>query len=313
MQDKIVLAYVTSNSTIMPDPAVLTHINYAFGTVNKTFDGVIIHHEERLTSIAALKAGTPSLRVLLSIGGWTAGGFSEMASTDTGRKAFAAHCASICTGFGLDGIDIDWEYPTSEAAGISASPADTANYTLLMQEIRAAIGNNRLLTLASHAGAKFIDFAAIRDTIDFVNIMVYDVDRPPYHHSALFASPMARKWTCESAVNAHISAGLPPEKLVLGLPFYGHGDTKAVPDFIDYGKIIRLTGFEKKWDEAAQVPYLQDSKGRVVCVYDDEQSLALKCAYIKSRGGRGAMYWEYNGDDTDGTLRKCVYHAIMKD
>jgi chitinase len=312
MQEKIVLAYVTSNSGIMPDPAVLTHINYAFGLVNKTFDGVIIQNEERLKSIAALKAGTQSLRVMLSIGGWGAGGFSEMASTGAGRKSFAAHCASICTGFGIDGIDIDWEYPTSTAAEISASPSDTANYTLLMQEIRAAIGKDRLLTLASHAGAKFIDFAAIRDVIDFVNIMVYDVDRPPYHHSAIFASPIARKWTCETAINAHISAGLPPEKLVLGLPFYGHGDGKAIPDFINYSEIIRLKGFKKKWDETAQVPYLQDANGRLVCAYDDEKSLALKCAYIKSRGGRGAMYWQYDCDDADGTLRKCVYNAVME-
>ena len=90
----------------------------------------------------------PELKVLLSIGGWGSGRFSEMAANDEYRRAFAADCDRVVKEFALDGIDIDWEYPTSSMANISSSPDDTENFTLLMQDIRAAIGNEKELTLA---------------------------------------------------------------------------------------------------------------------------------------------------------------------
>jgi chitinase len=306
----IVLAYITAGTTVLPDPAVLTHINYAFGVVNNTFDGVIVQHEARLREIAALKARAPRLKLLLSIGGWTAGGFSEMASTPERRAAFSADCARVCAQFGLDGIDLDWEYPTSTEAGIAAAPEDRDNYTALMGALRQALGAERLLTLASYAGAQFIDFAAIAHLIDFVNIMVYDLGRPPFHNAPVFASAMTRKWTCESAVAAHLAAGLPADKLVLGLPFYGHGDTKTLPDFIDYKDIVKLTGFTQHRDPVALVPYLTDAAGAVVCVYDDAESLERKCAFACDQGLRGVMYWEYACDDAQGTLRQRVYAAL---
>lgn len=69
----IVGAYVTSWSDVMPDPSRVTHINYAFGHVKKTFDGVDIANEERLRSIMELKTVAPSVKFSLSIGGWGSG------------------------------------------------------------------------------------------------------------------------------------------------------------------------------------------------------------------------------------------------
>ena len=103
---RIVVAYVTSNPTVMPDPSRMTHINYAFGHVNDTFNGVRINNESRLHSITALKKDAPWLKVCLSIGGWGSGRFSEMAATDENRKAFAADCARVVAEFDLDGIDL---------------------------------------------------------------------------------------------------------------------------------------------------------------------------------------------------------------
>lgn len=111
--DKVIVAYVTSWSSVMPDPSVMTHINYAFGHVNDNHDGVRIDNEERLRSIVALKRINPSLKVLLSVGGWGSGGFSEMAADKGWRWCFASHCRFLVESFGLDGIDIDWEYPSS--------------------------------------------------------------------------------------------------------------------------------------------------------------------------------------------------------
>lgn len=305
----VVLAYVTSWSSIIPDPEVVTHINYAFGHVTESFDGIRIDNEGRLKTIVALKKQKPSLKVLLSIGGWGSGRFSEMAATAQNRKAFAADCKRIADEFDLDGIDIDWEYPTSKAGGISASPEDTKNYTLLMQDIRKAIGKNKLLTLASVASGQYIDFAAIEPYIDFVNIMTYDIANPPYHHASLFRSDMTKGVSCEEAVNAHVKAGMPVHRLVLGIPFYGHG-TGAM-QFCNYKDIVKQTEYTRKWDETAQVPYLADSSGKMVCTYEDAESIGYKCNYINSRGMLGAMYWDYDGDDAEGTLQKAVSEGII--
>lgn len=172
---KVIVAYVTSWSRVMPDPKTMTHINYAFGHVTNTFDGVRIDNPERLRSIVELKKQNPHLKVMLSVGGWGSGRFSEMASDARRRWAFAEDCRRVVDELGLDGIDIDWEYPTSRAAGISASDEDTDNFTLLMRDLRKTLGKKRLLTLATVSNARYIDFKAIDKYINFVNIMAYDM------------------------------------------------------------------------------------------------------------------------------------------
>lgn len=309
----VIVAYVTSWSRIMPDPEVVTHINYAFGHITDAFNGVRIDNEGRLRSLVALKKQKPSLKILLSIGGWGSGRFSEMASTDENRKAFATDCKRVVKTFGLDGIDIDWEYPTSSAAGISSTPEDTGNYTLLMQEIRKAIGKKKLLTLASVATGQFIDFEAIEPLVDFVNIMTYDIATPPSHHASLYRSEMTIGVSCEEAVEAHIKAGMPAHRLVLGIPFYGHG-REEIPYFIDYKEVVKRIEsgiYERIWDQVAQVPYLKNKDGKMVCTYEDAQSIEGKCKFIREKGLLGGMYWEYDGDDAQGTLRTAVYRGIM--
>jgi len=341
----VVLAYVTSWTTIMPDPEYVTHINYAFGHVNETFNGVMINRpprsgsnnndgrptsEDRLRSLVDLKKQKPSLIIMLSIGGWGSGRFSEMAADATNRLAFAADCQRVVKEFGLDGIDMDWEYPTSSSAGISSSPADMENFTLLMRDIRQAIGKDKLLTFASAASARYVDFKAVEPYIDFVNIMTYDISpNGSVHHAGLYRSELTgepgRGLSCEESLEAHVKAGIPIHRLVLGMPFYGHGRDK-VPGSIDYKSIINrkgilgfitrdgetiLEGHKEMWDAMAQAPYWVDADGKFVLSYETPRSIAIKCEWLKQKGMLGAMYWEYNCDDDEGTLRKAVYNGVM--
>jgi chitinase len=299
-KEYVIIAYVTSWKDVPVDPTVMTHINYAFGHVNDTFDGVRIDNPRRLRNIVDLKSINPDLKVMLSVGGWGSGRFSEMASDDQRRLSFAQDCLKAVEEFGLDGIDIDWEYPTSDAAGISASPDDRENFNLLMRDLRAVLGEDRLLTLASSAYAEYIDFHACEKYLDFVNIMTYDMANAPYHHAALYASENT-EGCCEGAVKAHVEAGVPIEKLVLGVPFYGRGGT-AMPRFVDYRHIEAGEEYVEMWDEVAQAPYLADKDGNLVLGYDTPKSLTLKCDYIKENGLLGIMYWEYAGDTPEGEL-----------
>lgn len=308
---KVVVAYVTSWSEVMPDPQYMTHINYAFGHVNESFNGVKIDNEERLRQIVDLRKQKPELKVLLSIGGWGSGRFSEMAANDEYRRAFAADCDRVVKEFALDGIDIDWEYPTSSMANISSSPDDTENFTLLMQDIRAAIGNEKELTLATVASARYIDFKAILPFVDFVNIMAYDMASAPKHHSALYPSGHSGDITSDGAVTAHLKAGVPPSKLVMGMPFYGRGGD-GYPSFQDYNKVGNTdTQYTEKWDEVAQVPYLADKNDTLVFGFENPRSLAIKCQYILDKDLLGGMYWDYSGDNEQGDLRRTVAENLL--
>lgn len=308
---KVVVAYVTSWSEVMPDPQYMTHINYAFGHVNESFNGVKIDNEERLRQIVDLRKQKPELKVLLSIGGWGSGRFSEMAANDEYRCAFAADCDRVVKEFALDGIDIDWEYPTSSMANISSSPDDTENFTLLMQDIRAAIGNEKELTLATVASARYIDFKAILPSVDFVNIMAYDMASAPKHHSALYPSGHSGDITSDGAVTAHLKAGVPPSKLVMGMPFYGRGGD-GYPRFQDYNKVGNTdTQYTEKWDEVAQVPYLADKNDTLVFGFENPRSLAIKCQYILDKDLLGGMYWDYSGDNEQGDLRRTVAENLL--
>ena len=308
---KVVVAYVTSWSDVMPDPQCMTHINYAFGHVNESFNGVKIDNEERLKQIVDLKKQKPDLKVLLSIGGWGSGRFSEMAANDEYRRAFAVDFERVVEEFALDGIDIDWEYPTSSMANISSSPDDTENFTLLMQDIRAAIGNEKELTLATVASARYIDFKAILPSVDFVNIMAYDMASAPKHHSALYPSGHSGDITSDGAVTAHLKAGVPPSKLVMGMPFYGRGGD-GYPSFQDYNKVGNTdTQYTEKWDEVAQVPYLADKNDTLVFGFENPRSLAIKCQYILDKDLLGGMYWDYSGDNEQGDLRRTVAENLL--
>ena len=288
--DRVVVAYVTSWTETIPDPTVMTHLNYAFGHVNESFNGVGIDNADRLRQMVSLKQQNPHLKVLLSIGGWGSGRFSEMASSDRNRKKFAKDCLRVVKEFGLDGIDIDWEYPTQSSAGISSSPDDTKNYTLLMRDLRAVLGSDLLLTCATVCSAQYIDFKSCVQYLDLVNTMSYDMGNPPIHHSALYPSDITGEWTASQCIEAHIAAGVPRSKLVMGMPLYGRGLRGS---YNTAQEERRQT--EERWSEQSQVPYLVNAQGELVMSFENERSIGLKCQYIISQGLRGGMYWEYGG------------------
>lgn len=300
----IVGAYLMGVRNELPDVNLVTHINYAFGHVNETFDGVLLPEGKGLSQVVGLKKDKPSLKVLLSIGGWGSGRFSEMASDPLKRKSFARDCARIVKESGLDGIDIDWEYPGSGLAGISSSPDDRTNFTLLMRDLRASLGKRSLLTIASVCNADYIDFKAVLPYLDYVNVMSYDMGTQHTHHAALYRSGYAGYCTADEAVRKHIDAGVPRQKIVMGMPFYGRGVEGYVPYREGESSDVEF------WDDTAKVPMILDSLGNMLFGYENARSIAEKCRYIVSGGLRGGMYWEYNADNASHDLARAVYEGL---
>jgi GH18 family chitinase len=296
-----------------------------------------------------LKDQYPDLKVLISIGGWTwSGNFSSAAKDDASRKRFATSCVDLYLkqyAGAFDGLDIDWEYPVS--GGLTAGNAsDKANYTLLLQEIRSQLDelgkqDNRhyLLTIAAPIGPGTIrnfDLPGIAAAVDWINLMGYDFhgtwDSTTNFNAPLFRSaddPSDASLNVDAAVQTYLSSGVPAEKLVLGVPFYGKG-WSGVPD-IDHGLYQPAQGaapgtyeagsFEYKdlqkrylptwqsyWSEDAHVPWLYDLSSQVFISYDDERSLEAKAGYARDEGLAGVMIWEIS--QGDATLIDGIYRGF---
>jgi chitinase len=215
--------------------AHLTHVNYAFGLVK---DGaVVVDHLRHADHLAGLRHhANPALQLVLSVGGWGAGGFSEAASTEAGRVRFAETAVASMQALDFDGIDIDWEYPCIDSAGIAASPSDKANFTALIATLRerldsidAASGHHHLLTIAAGAGAYWVESTEMRlvhPYLDFVNLMTYDMrgsfQNATGHHTNLYPQTGdAGGPSAVLSVRTFEEAGVPRGKLVLGAAFYG--------------------------------------------------------------------------------------------
>jgi hypothetical protein len=233
-----------------------------------------------------------------------------MAADANHRKNFCKNCLAAVQKYDLDGIDLDWEYPTSSAAGISSSPEDTKNFTLLLKDMRETLGDGKLITMASAANAKYIDFKQAIQYLDFVNIMTYDMGKPPYHNAGLYKSSKTKN-SCDESVSLHNKAGVPHEKIVLGIPFYGRGNgVEFDTGCVDYNE-INFAPYTRKWDDESKVPYLVNSSGTMVLSYDDETSVGLKAEYIKQHKLRGAMYWNIEADDASWTLSKAIASVLL--
>ena len=157
---------------------MLTHVNLAFGLIR---DGLLsLSGLPDLRGLRdRLKELNPSLRVVLSIGGWTAGGFSLMSRTEEGRRAFGASVKKALDENALDGVDIDWEYPCSDEAGIDCDPSDRENFTLLLEEMRRAAGKDRIVSIAAGGGDYFVrdtEMDRVAAICDYVQIMTYDLN-----------------------------------------------------------------------------------------------------------------------------------------
>lgn len=313
-KDLVIVAYVTYWDTVIPDPTLVTHINYAFGKVANTFNKVEISNESRLKTIVKLKEKNEKLKVLLSIGGWGAGNFSEMAADQALRKSFCEDCLAKCKTYGLDGIDLDWEYPTSNMAGISSSPSDTRNYTSLLKDLREVLGNDYLITMASSANAKYVDFKSCIQYMDFVNLMTYDMGRPPRHHSALYPSSGKTSLSVDESVELHNKAGIPFEKIVVGAPFYcraaSGNDSSDGAYWCKMGPLFEK--YTEKWDDIAKVPYLADKDGNMVYAYDNPASIGLKADYVLQKELRGMMFWNWEGDNsTTWEMTHAIYDKFF--
>ena len=316
-----------------------THINVGHVRFKDKVNGVGLEIASGsiplIQKFVAYKAQYPELKVKLQMGGWgkNADGWSQMARDPQKRKAFVDECVAICQEYGVDGFDVDWEYPTYAAKDDDyvngASPADWENFVTLFKEMREAMPDKILSYAASDSG-KYTDNVGVLPYIDYINVMTYDEGNPPYHNAPLYRSSITGSRCCAEAIDDifHGKQGIPYQMMNFGLAFYGHGDGykqktgNRYPSSVDYSKLEdiffngKCDGMDVKgvnyriWDNVAKVPYLGDALGKMYASYEDVESINAKVEYAKSRNMLGVMIWEYRHDNDEGTLRHAVKHAM---
>ncbi len=212
--------------------------------------------------VAAVRAA--GVRVHLCLGGW---GRSKHFAVVTGearlRARFVAETAAFCSRHGLDGVDLDWEHPKGEA--------ELAAYGKLVDELKAALATRRGEVTLTLAGAAQLPPDGGRRA-DRVQLMAYDL---PGRHATM-EETVAR-------AEALLAAGVPPERLVLGVPFYGRGVTdrnRTLP----YREILARHRPEPGQDDADGLHF------------NGPATMARKAGWARQRGLAGIMAWELTQD-----------------
>jgi chitinase len=345
----------------------LTTLIYAFIGISASGECVSVDpaaDQVYFPQLQALKKHDSQLEILISVGGYSLSrNFSDAALTAASRRRFAQSCVQYIKNYGVDGIDIDWELPVSGGApGNTHRPEDRQNFTTLLAELRGqldAVGKNDarhyLLTIAGPAGPSEyanIDLTSIGQYLDWINLETYAVavaGNPITNFNApLFASSTDQTKdlqkrlydNADAAVQAYLKAGVPAEKLLLGVPFYGRG-WDQVPDrnhglyqshalgeindpnvpkgtwktgsAIDYQDIEKyyLGTYTRYWDDEVKAAWLYNSASGIMISYEDPQSLEAKADYVLANHLGGVMIWQLSQDDGGYTLLDSLFGRLQ--
>ncbi|MFG2971548.1 glycosyl hydrolase family 18 protein [Streptomyces sp. NPDC048331] len=310
-------------------------------TADQSVDGVADTWDQPLrgnfNQLRKLKKAYPNIKILWSFGGWTwSGGFPQAAANPT---AFAQSCYNLVEdprwADVFDGIDLDWEYPN--ACGLSCDTSGAAAFKNLMQAVKARFGANNLVTAAITAdasdGGKIdkADYAGAAQYTDFYNVMTYDffgawaAQGPTAPHSPLtsYAGIPQAGFNSADAIAKLKAKGVPGSKLNLGIGFYGRGwtgVTQAAPGGTATGPAPGT--YEQGIEDYKVLKNSCPATGTVAGTayakcgsnwwsYDTPATIAGKMTWAKQQGLRGAFYWEFSGDTTNGELANAVHTGLQ--
>ncbi|MBQ1023604.1 glycosyl hydrolase family 18 protein [Micromonospora sp. C95] len=261
----------------------LTHINYAFVLPNSNGTLRPVENPSKLTSLVSL-ARANNVKVSIAIGGWNDGddsAFEALAANAGTRTTFVNSVVNFVNQYGLDGVDMDWEYPDP---GASAN-----NFSLLMSQLSNALRpQGKLLTAAVVAEGYYRDGVptSVFNHVDFLNIMAYDGGSPHANYD----------WSI-NAVNGWKARGLPASKAILGVPFYSR------PGYYTYTQLVGM-------DPANANRDCTTVGGAQQC-YNGVPTVKRKTQWAMANAG-GMMNWELTQDTGGSTsLVSAIYDTVM--
>lgn len=298
-QDFRIIAYTTAWSDLEPDSIrydLLTHINYSF--LIPAPDGSLepLDDPARLQSVVK-NAHEAEVEVFISIGGWNLGDgggvdtrFELLAADPASRSAFIGNVVNFVETYQLDGVDMDWEYPDARTNSGQSKPSSEHFYDLMLELNAALEQSGKQLTMAVVGANERIGAgipSKVFDVVDWVNIMAYDKPGGGHHSSYEHAVECLDYWIGKR--------GLPEEKAVLGLPFYG-----KYPG-TDYRVLVKMD------PEAPEKDRVND------ILYNGPETMRAKTRLAMERAS-GVMFWELAADvrDPEISLLKAINDEVKE-
>ena len=305
------------------------HLNGQELAVDNAKDSIAIRN------LVGLKKQYKHLKVLLSLGGW--GGCktcSEVFASMEGRENFARSVAQLTEVYQTDGIDLDWEYPGIEGfPGHQYLPEDKQNFTLLVQQLRTALGSDMVLSFAAGGFDRYfehaIEWEKVMPLVDYVNLMSYDLvsgySKVTGHHTPLYANAKQAS-SGDHGVQYLIQLGVPSEKIVIGAAFYArswkevkHKDrglyqSGVFKSFIPHRQFKKALTPEKGFvfyrDSIAKAPYAYSKVLNEFATFDDTISIGLKTQYALQKNLGGIMFWQLTDDREDGGMLQAIWDVV---
>ncbi|KAL1942874.1 hypothetical protein VTO73DRAFT_5114 [Trametes versicolor] len=262
-----------------------------------------------------LKKQNRHLKLILSIGGWTySPTFHPIVVSPALRSKFVASSIRLLEDNGLDGLDIDYEYPQNDE--------QARGYVQLLRELREGLdaharrkgANYRfLLTIAAPCGPdnyKKLHVREMDQSLDFWNMMAYDFagswDSVAGHQANIFGGQIS----ASQAINWYISQGVARDKIVMGVPLYGrsfmntegpgHPFQGVGPGSWEQGsydyRALPLPGSYLFQDDKLAASWSYDYQKKEMISFDNELVGRWKGEWIRREGLRGSMFWELSGD-----------------
>lgn len=263
--------------------------------------------------------------------------WSEIALSSTKTNHFADSIVELINTYGFDGVDIDWETPTS---------GEERRYTELMRVVYSKVkanNPNHLVTTAITGGMwqpPRYDLVNSKQYIDYINLMTYGMvgnggqyqnalyKAATYHNTTFNAGKTLTSCSIDESVNMFKqSYQVNYDQIIVGVAFYGMRQTRdynsetktwtawASAGSVHYTEIVssylQNDLYIKAYDQRAGVPYLLKTDGTEFISYDNPKSILEKSAYIIEEGLAGLMYWE-NGHDTTGALVGAIRTGLIK-
>ena len=319
-----IIAYCTGKAENIKQYPIskLTHIIYSFLKLQN--DTLIFRdstQQNAVQQLVQLKSVYPQLKIMVSIGGW--GGCapcSDLFASDEHRKNFAKTTVALFKQYGIDGLDLDWEYPAIEGyPDHKFDVADKNDFTELVKALRKEMGNDYLLSFAAGGFIKYmeqsVDWDTVMPLVDFVNLMNYDLvggyATVTGHHTPLH-DYLPEQESTSKAVTWLLKNKVAANKLIIGAAIYARvwenvSDTNhglyqpgkfkrgvAYADFSNY--FSDTSGFKYHWDKKAKAPYQYNESLKLFATFDDKHSIKEKTKFIRRKKLGGIMFWELGQD-----------------
>jgi chitinase len=333
--EKVFVGYLFGPSRAL-NFKLYTHICHAFLVADG--EGVLRRGgnvPNRELTAEAHKAG---VKVVVSLGGWGWDRqFAEIVSKKDAEDRYVKDVLGIVREFDYDGIDLDWEYPDTEAEVVGFERL-TRRFRSGLDAIGRDKGRKMVVTMAASSNPgtlRWLRTDFLLETMDWINVMTYDYsgDWTGYagHHSPLHASskqqgsPRSSELTINYLINER---KIPANHLALGIPLYGRGFPVAEPYASTKGVAktrlpqgayrnlaqLQTQGWTRRWDDETKNPWLIAPDRKAVIGYDDAESVAIKARWAREKGLRGVFFWQIAADrmpDGANPLQESTRRALF--